>query len=71
MKAKLKVEGPKTLNKAKEVGLIYEDMLNNNTSLINQTEFVTTPGYSLIETPTSNGKTVKSVRLMQNTLDGH
>ena len=65
MKAKLKVEGPKTLNK------IYEDMLNNNTSLINQTEFVTPPGYSLIETPTSNFKTVKSVRLMQNTLDGY
>ena len=69
MKAKLRVEGPKTLNKAIEVGQIYEDMLNNNTNLMNQSEFVTPPGYSLIETPVSNNKTVKSVRLMQNTLD--
>ena len=71
MKAKLKVEGPKTLHKAIEVGQIYEDMSNNNINLINQTEFVTPPGYSLIETPSSNGKQVKSVRMMQNTLDGY
>ena len=71
MKARMKVDGPKTLKKAIEVGQIYEDMLNNNTNLINQSEFVTPPGYSLIETPVSNNKTVKSVRLMQNTLDGY
>ena len=71
IKAKLKVEGPKTLHKGIEVGQIYEDMLNNNTNLVNQTEFLTPPGYSLIETPSSNSKQNKSVRLMQNTLDGN
>ena len=55
MKAKLKVEGPKTLHKAIEVGQIYEDMLNNNKNLVNQTEFATPPGYTLIETPSSSG----------------
>ena len=68
MRAKLKVEGPKTLHKAIEIGQIYEDMLNNNANLMNQTEFLTPPGYSLKETPSSNSK---KVRLMQNTLDGY
>ena len=49
MKAQLKVEGTKTLHKAIEVGQIYEDMLNNNTNMVNQTEFLTPPGYSLID----------------------
>ena len=71
MKAKHKVEGPKTLHKAIEVGQIYEDMLNNNMNLINQTEFATPPGYTLIETPSSSGKQIKSIRMTQNTLDGY
>ena len=48
-KAKLRVEGPKTLHKAIEIGKIYEDMLSYNTNLINQTEFLTPPGYSLVD----------------------
>ena len=51
MKAKLKVEGHKTVNKAIEIGQIYEDMLNNNTNLINRTEYMTPPGYSILESP--------------------
>ena len=48
MKAKLKVEGPKTLNKAIDIGLIYENMLNHNTNLINRTEYMTPPWYSIL-----------------------
>ena len=52
-KAKLKVEGPKTLDKAIDIEQIYEDMLNNNTNLINKTEYMTPPGYSILESTAS------------------
>ena len=72
MKAKLRVEGPKTRHKAIETGKIYEDILNNNTSLINQTEFLTPPGYSLVETPaSSNTKQSRVIQFPQNTFDGY
>ena len=68
MKAKFKVKGPKTLHKAIEIGKIYEDMLNNNNNVMNNTEFVTPPGYSLIETPTSsNPKQSRVIQFTQNT----
>ena len=44
--AKLKVEGPLTLAKAIEIAKIYEDVLNNNTNLIDKSETLTPPGYS-------------------------
>ena len=58
-KAKLKVEGPLSLVKAIEIAQIYEDVLNNNTSMINKTEFLTPPGYSIIETPASSSTSQK------------
>ena len=50
--AKLRIEGPRTLAKAIDIAQIYEDLLNNNTNMINKTEYLTPPGYSLTETPT-------------------
>ena len=69
-KSKLKAEGPLTLVKALEKAQFYEDVLNNNTIIVNQTEFLTPPGYSLIETPASSSNPQhNAVRMMQNTID--
>ena len=52
--------------------LIYEEILDKNTNLINNTEYLTPPGYSLIETPSSiNSNQPKIIRLMQNTTDNY
>ena len=40
-KAKLKFEGPTTLAKEIEIAQIYEDVLNNNSNIVNQTDFTT------------------------------
>ena len=51
--AKLRIEGPRTLTKATDIAQIYEDLLNNNTSMITKAEYLTPPGYSLLKTPAS------------------
>ena len=52
--AKLRIaEGPRTLTIAIDIAQIYEDLLNNNTNMINKTENLTPPGYSIYETPGS------------------
>ena len=66
MIAKLKVEGPKTLNKAIEIGQTYEDMLNNNTNLINQTEYKT-----ILGTRSSKAKLRQIQRKQQEFSDLH
>ena len=43
-------------------------MLNNNTNIVNQTDFTTPPTFSLIETPASTSQH-RTVRLTQNTID--
>ena len=51
--AKLRIKGSKTLTKAMDISQIYEDLLKNNTNMINKTEYLTPPGYSILETPAS------------------
>ena len=71
MKAKLKVEWPKTLHKAIEIGQIYEDMLKNNRNLINQTEYMTPPGYSILESPASTNSAQTTRILRFTSSDGN
>ena len=66
----MRIEGPLTLVKAIEIAQIYEDVLNSNTNIVNQTDFATPPGYSLIETPASTSQH-KTVRLTKNTIDNY
>ena len=49
--SKLRIEGPRTLTI--DIAQIYEDLLNNNTSMITKAEYLTPPGYSLLKTPAS------------------
>ena len=71
-KAKLKVEGPLSLDKAIEIAEFYEKVLNKNTNLINKSEYLTPPGYSLIDTSSSiNSSQHKAVRMMQDTIDNY
>ena len=69
-KAKLKCEGPTTLAKAIEIAQIYEDALNNNSNIVNNTDFTTPPTFSFIQTPASTSQH-KTVRLTQNTIDNY
>ena len=48
-KAKLKFEGPTWLVKAMEIAQIYEDVLNNNSSIVKNTDFTTPPTFSFIQ----------------------
>ena len=69
-KAKLKFEGPTSLVKAMELAQIYEDVLINNSSIVNNTEFTTPPRFSFKQTPTTTSHHI-TVRLTQNTIDSY
>ena len=69
-KAKLKFEGPTTLAKAIEIAQIYEDLLNNNSNIVNNTDFTTPSAFSFIQTPALTSQH-KTVRLTQNTIDNY
>ena len=58
--AKLRIEGPTTLSKAIDIAKIYDELLNSNTNLINKTEYLTPPGYSIMETPTPSPPKISS-----------
>ena len=49
--ARVKVEKPKSITKAIDVAEIYENMLNNNTSMLTTTEYTTPSTYSIFESP--------------------
>ena len=49
--ARVKVEKPKSITKAIDVAEIYENMLNNNTSMLTQGEYTTPSTYSIFESP--------------------
>ena len=48
---RVKVEKPKSITKAIDVAEIYENMLNNNTSMLTKTEYTTPSTYSIFESP--------------------
>ena len=49
--ARVKLEKPKSITRAIDVAEIYENMLNNNTSMLTKTEYTTPSTYSIFESP--------------------
>ena len=49
--ARVKIEKPKSITKAIDVAEIYENMLNDNTSMLTQGEYTTPSTYSIFESP--------------------
>ena len=49
--ARVKLEKTKSINKAIDVAEIYENMLNNNTSMLTKTEYTTPSANSIFESP--------------------
>ena len=45
--AKVKLEKPKSIVKAIDIAEIYEDLLNNNTSIMTKAEYLTPQSYSI------------------------
>ena len=52
--AKVKLEKPKSIVKAIDIAEIYEDLINNNTSIITKCEYLTPQSYSIFESPPSS-----------------
>ena len=51
--AKVKLEKPKSIVKAIDIAEIYEDLINKNTSMMTNGEFLTPQSYSIFESPSS------------------
>ena len=51
--AKAKLEKPKSIVKAIDIAEIYEDLINNNTSMMTKGEYLTPQSYSIFESPGS------------------
>ena len=51
--AKVKLEKPKSIVKSIYNAEIYEDLINNNTSMMTKGEYLTSQSYSIFESPRS------------------
>ena len=69
--ARVKLEKPKSITKAIYIAEIYENMLNNNTSMLTKTEYTTPSTFSVFESPIVSPPSItpaqsKSIRFIPN-----